>query len=162
MTIPINSDSSFDSSDSYSDSFSDFSGDSFAGNDNEDEKGEENGGKGEGKSRAYVVRDESGLVSTAPPLEKAILVGVDLAIAPQLLGMEDSLTELALLAKTAGVSVVGQVTQRLESPNPATLIGSGKVEELETLVLDRQANVVVFDDELSPRQQLEIEKFLGQ
>jgi GTP-binding protein HflX len=162
MTIPINSDSSFDSSDSYSDSFSDFSGDSFAGNDNEDEKGEENGGKGEGKSRAYVVRDESGLVSTAPPLEKAILVGVDLAIAPQLLGMEDSLTELALLAKTAGVSVVGQVTQRLESPNPATLIGSGKVEELETLVLDRQANVVIFDDELSPRQQREIEKVLGQ
>lgn len=113
------------------------------------------------KSRAHITRDDSGLVSTAPPAERAILVGVDLAIAPQLLGLDDSLTELALLAKTAGVSVVGQVTQRLDTPNPATLIGSGKVDELETLVLDRQANVVIFDDELSPRQQREIEKVLG-
>jgi GTP-binding protein HflX len=128
--------------------------DSFS-NDNHSEAGE-------GKSRAHVVRDESGLVSTAPPSEKAVLVGVDLAIAPQLLELEDSLTELALLAKTAGVSVIGQMTQRLESPNPATLIGSGKLEELEIMVLDRQANVVIFDDELSPRQQREIEKVLGQ
>ena len=116
----------------------------------------------ENKSRAHVVRDDSGLVSTAPPAERAVLVGVELAIAPQLLGMEDSLTELALLAKTAGVSVVGQVTQRLETPHPSTLIGSGKLEELQILVLDRQANVVIFDDELSPRQQREIEKVLGQ
>jgi GTP-binding protein HflX len=116
----------------------------------------------DGRSRAHGTRDESGLVSTNPPVERAILVGVDLAIAPQLLGMEDSLTELALLAKTADVTVVRQVTQRLESPNPATLIGSGKLEELEILVLERQANVVIFDDELSPRQQREIEKVLGQ
>ena len=116
----------------------------------------------ENRSRTVVVRDESGLVSTAPPSERAILVGVDLANLPQLLGMEDSLTELALLAKTAGVSVVGQVTQRLETPHPATLIGSGKLEELEITVADRQANVVIFDDELSPRQQREIEKRLGQ
>lgn len=116
----------------------------------------------ESKSRAHVVRDESGLVSTAPIAERAVLVGVDLAIAPQLLQLEDSLSELALLAKTAGVGVVGQITQRLETPNPATLIGTGKLEELETLVLDRQANVVIFDDELSPRQQREIEKVLGE
>lgn len=116
----------------------------------------------EGRSRAQFIRDDSGLVSTAPPAERAILVGVDLAIAPQLLGLDDSLSELALLAKTAGVSVVGQVTQRLDTPNPATLIGSGKLEELEILVLDRQANVVIFDDELSPRQQREIEKTMGQ
>ena len=87
------------------------------------------------KSRAHVVRaqiarDDSGLVSTAPPAEKAILVGVDLEIAPQLLELEDSLTELALLARTAGVGIAGQITQRLETPNPATLIGTGKLEEL--------------------------------
>lgn len=116
----------------------------------------------ENRSRTHVVRDDSGLVSTAPPVERAVLVGVDLAIAPQLLGMDDSLTELALLAKTAGVSVVGIITQRLETPNPASLIGSGKLEELQMVVLDRQANVVIFDDELSPRQQREIEKVLGQ
>jgi GTP-binding protein HflX len=135
---------------------------SFDPSDSHDPSGNESAGKGAGKSRAHVVRDESGLVSTAPPVERAILVGVELAIAPQLLGMEDSLTELALLAKTAGVSVIGQVTQRLETPNPATLIGSGKLEELEIYVLDSQANVVIFDDELSPRQQREIEKVLGQ
>ena len=116
----------------------------------------------ENRSRTIVVRDDSGLVSTAPLSERAVLVGVDLANAPQLLGMEDSLTELALLAKTAGVSVVGEVTQRLETPHPATLIGSGKLEELEMLVAERQANVVIFDDELSPRQQREVERVMGQ
>lgn len=142
---------------SQSDPFFDASfGDSF-----DDEPSTESQQEG-GKSRAHVKRDESGLVSTAPTEERAILVGVDLAIAPQLLGLEDSLTELALLAKTAGVSVVGQLTQRLETPNPATLIGTGKLEELEIQVLDSQANVVIFDDELSPRQQREIEKVLGQ
>ena len=85
-----------------------------------------------GKNRAIPIRDESGLVPTAPPDENAVLVGVDLAIAPQLLGMDDSLTELELLAKTAGVSVVGRITQKLETPNPATLIGTGKLEELQT------------------------------
>jgi GTP-binding protein HflX len=142
MTKPT----SFDSSNRFG---SDYSG-----------AGDQNNARG--RSRVHVVRDDSGLVSTSPPAERAILVGVDLAIAPQLLGMEDSLTELALLAKTAGVSVVGEVTQRLETPNPATLIGSGKLEELEILVLDRQANVVIFDDELSPRQQREIEKVMGE
>ncbi len=101
----------------------------FDSDDNNGEQSEEH----EGKKRVHSVRDESGLVSTAPPAEKAILVGVDLAIAPQLLVLEDSLTELALLADTAGVSVVGQVTQRLDTPHPATLIGRGKVEELEII-----------------------------
>ena len=133
----------------------------FYADDLPDEEGENPTEASQSKSRSQFVRDDSGLISTAPPAERAILVGVDLAIAPQLLGLDDSLTELALLAKTAGVSVVGQVTQRLDSPNPATLIGSGKVDELETLVLDLKANVVIFDDELSPRQQREIEKVLG-
>jgi GTP-binding protein HflX len=113
-------------------------------------------------ARTPLARDEHGLLSTAPTAENAILVGVDLAHAPQLLPLQDSLAELALLAKTAGVGVVGTLTQRLEVANPATLIGSGKLEELEMLVLDRHANVVIFDDELSPRQQREIEKVLGQ
>lgn len=113
-------------------------------------------------SREAIRRDEEGLISTAPLAEYAVLVGVELARAPQLLSLEDSLAELGLLARTAGVKVVGQLTQRMETPNPATLIGTGKLEELQTLVLDRRANVVIFDDELSPRQQREIEKVLGQ
>jgi GTP-binding protein HflX len=67
-----------------------------------------------------------------------------------------------LLAQTAGLRIVGTLSQRLDSPNPATLMGSGKLEELNTLVIEKGATVVIFDDELSPRQQREIEKVLGQ
>ena len=56
----------------------------------------------------------------------------------------------ALLAKTAGLVVVGRLTQRLETPHPATLMGKGKLAELKLLVTELGANVVVFDDELSP------------
>jgi len=53
------------------------------------------------------------------------------------------------------------LTQRLDSPNPATLLGSGKVDELNDLVIATGASVVIFDDELSPRQQRDIEEVLG-
>src|SRR5262245_56035647 len=101
--------------------------------------------------RTPLVRDESGLLSTAPPVETAVLVGVEIETHPGLLTVEDSLNELALLANTAGVKVVGTLTQRLDTPNPATFIGSGKVEELHMLVLELGASVVIFDDELIPR-----------
>lgn len=115
----------------------------------------------DGRARDRVVRDEAGLVSTAPLEERAILVGVEIQNQPGLLALEDSLDELALLAKTAGVRPIARITQRLESPNPATLIGTGKVEELRMAVLEEQASVVIFDDELSPRQQRELERVLG-
>jgi GTP-binding protein HflX len=116
----------------------------------------------DGRGRDRIVRDEAGLVSTAPIEERAILVGVELQHRPSLLTLEDSLDELALLAKTAGVRAIARITQRLESPNPATLIGTGKVEELRMAVTELGANVVIFDDELSPRQQRELEKELGE
>jgi GTP-binding protein HflX len=72
--------------------------------------------------------------------------------------MEDSLLELSLLADTAGLSVVGQATQRLRHPDPKTFIRSGKVEEVKDLVEENMADLVVFDDELSPRHQRELEK----
>ncbi len=75
--------------------------------------------------------------------------------------VEASLEELAQLARTAGLEVVGEVTQRLERPNPSTFIGPGKVEELVERVAETAANVVVFDEELSPRHQRELEKALG-
>ena len=109
-----------------------------------------------------VVRDDQGLILTDKPDETAVLIGVSLARQPGILSMEDSLTELALLAETAGLAVQGALTQRLEHPHPATFIGAGKLGELETLVLELGANVVIFDEELSPRQQREIERVLGQ
>lgn len=116
----------------------------------------------DGRRRAMILRDESGLVPTAPPVEKAILVGVEIRGQPMPLPLDDSLDELALLAKTANLEVVGRLTQRLDTPNPATLMGSGKLEELQLLAPELGANVIIFDDELSPRQQRELEKVLGE
>jgi len=74
--------------------------------------------------------------------------------------VEDSLEELAILAGTAGLQVEGGTYQRLESINPDTLIGSGKVEELQNFKDEMSIDVFLFDDELSPRQQRELEKRL--
>ena len=76
--------------------------------------------------------------------------------------VEDSLTELAQLANTAGMTVAGYAVQRLVHPHPATFIGPGKVKEVAMEVRDKAANVVLFDDELSPRHQRELEKALGE
>jgi GTPase len=104
---------------------------------------------------------KKGLQPTRAPREKAFLVGVDLHNNQHLLSVDDSLIELALLADTAGLDVVGELTQKLEHPNPETFIGTGKVDELKVLVEETLANVVIFDDELSPRHLRELEKILG-
>jgi GTPase len=98
---------------------------------------------------------------TQPPREKTFLVGVDIYKEQRLLSVEDSLTELALLSDTAGLEVVGELTQKLDHPNPETFIGAGKAEELKALVEETLANVVIFDDELSPRHLRELERILG-
>jgi len=102
------------------------------------------------------------LIETAPPKEKALLVGVSLFSDENLLPLEDSLVELALLADTAGVEVVGSVTQNLNTPNPKTFIGSGKVEEVKILAQELDVDLVIFDNELSPRHQRELERAFGE
>ncbi len=102
------------------------------------------------------------LYSTILPRERAFLVGVEIRGEPALLPLEDSLVELALLADTAGLEVVGQITQKVEHPHVETYIGPGKLEELKALVEETQAQVVVFDNELSPRHLRELEKALGE
>ncbi len=74
---------------------------------------------------------------------------------------ERHLDELALLVDTAGADAVARVVQRRSSPDPATYIGAGKVEELHGLCKALDADTVVFDDELSPAQQRNLEKALG-
>lgn len=98
---------------------------------------------------------------TTPPRERAFLVGVDIHNQQKHLSLEDSLAELALLADTAGVEVVGELTQKLNHPHVETYIGPGKVEELKALAEETLSDVVIFDDELSPRHQRELEKALG-
>ena len=64
--------------------------------------------------------------------------------------MGEHLEELTRLVDTAGGLVVGEVTQHIDKPNPATYLGKGKVEELRLAIIDTNASLVVFDDELSP------------
>lgn len=94
--------------------------------------------------------------------ERALLVGLHIAGARTLLPMEDSLEELTLLARTDGLEVIGDTSQKIERPNPKTLIGKGKVEEIKALAEELDAQVVLFDDELSPRHQRELEEALGE
>lgn len=95
--------------------------------------------------------------------ETGILVGVQVGSPTgQSLSLEDSLSELELLAETAGVDVVGTLTQQLATINPRTFIGSGKVEELKLLANELGVQMVIFDDELSPRHQRELERVLGE
>lgn len=101
------------------------------------------------------------LIATAAPREKAFVVGVEIRSEPSLLSLSDSMAELELLAETAGLEVIGETTQRLDRPHPATLIGSGKLEEIKMLVEDSLADVVLFDVELSPRHQRELEELIG-
>ncbi len=78
-----------------------------------------------------------------------------------LLPAEESLQELAELARTAGAEVVGRTTQKLDHPAAATYIGSGKVQDVVEALQHLNANVVIFDDELAPSQQRNLEKALG-
>lgn len=98
---------------------------------------------------------------TRRPAERAFLVGVDIRNQPSLLALEDSMAELALLADTAGLRVVGETSQKLDSPHSETFIGSGKVDEVKALVEESLADVVIFDSELSPRHQRELEERFG-
>jgi GTP-binding protein HflX len=99
--------------------------------------------------------------TTKNPRERAFLISAAIRSDPGLLSLEDSLSELRLLSNTAGIDVVGETTQNLEKPHPDTYIGSGKVEELASLVEETLADLVIFDNELSPRHQRELEERLG-
>ncbi len=90
------------------------------------------------------------------------MVAVEVRGTRPLLSVDDSLEELALLADTAGIKVVGRTTQKLNRINSATFVGTGKIEEIREEVEEIGASVVIFDDELSPRHQREIEKIFGE
>jgi GTP-binding protein HflX len=92
---------------------------------------------------------------------RTLLVGLKIAGERSLLSIDDSLEELSLLARTAGLHVVSQVSQQITSINPKTLIGKGKVEEVKALAEELDSQVILFDDELNPRHQRELEEVFG-
>lgn len=98
------------------------------------------------------------LHSTAPKRDRAYLVAVDRPGAA--LPARESLAELSELARTAGAKVVGLALQRRSSPQPATYIGSGKLREVADACIEQRANTVIFDDELAPSQQRNLEEAL--
>ena len=92
--------------------------------------------------------------------ERIVLVGVTTGGGDPL-ETDASLDELALLVDTAGADALERVHQRRDSPDPATYVGSGKAKEIKAVANAIDADTVVFDDELSPAQQFNLEKILG-
>ena len=91
--------------------------------------------------------------------ERAVLVGVDRPGSTWPLA--SSLAELERLVDTAGADAVATTTQKLDAPNPRTFVGTGKAEEVAELARAHAADLVVFDDELTPSQQANLEKAMG-
>lgn len=101
------------------------------------------------------------LISVAAPIERVILVGAPLKRSADRYQVVEHLAELQQLADTAGAVVVGEITQRIERPDPATYLGKGKVEELRLQIEAEQATLVIFDDDLTPAQGKNIEEATG-
>ncbi|HXG35466.1 MAG TPA: GTPase HflX, partial [Dehalococcoidia bacterium] len=103
------------------------------------------------------------LYITEPAKERAFLVAADVKSERRRngnWGVEDSLEELGMLAQTAGAEIVGAAVQHLEKPQPASYVGAGKLREIAELRKHLGYTLIVFDDELSPSQQRNLEEEL--
>src|SRR6266446_3333849 len=94
-------------------------------------------------------------------MEHAFLVAVEQDESDSWWSVEDSLGELGTLARTAGAEVVGTMVQRMHHPDVATYIGKGRAQELSDAEKQLDFDLVIFDDELSPSQQRNLEKMLA-
>jgi GTP-binding protein HflX len=94
------------------------------------------------------------------PVERAVLVALHTA-GESSFEVDASLDELDLLVDTAGSETVGRIVQKRDAPDPATFIGRGKVAELKSLTAALRADAAIFDDELSPAQQRNLEERIG-
>ena len=110
------------------------------------------------KATNFIMKSE--LISTAIPNHCCVLIGVINKLQDSGLANE-YLEELAFLAETYGLKTIKSFTQKLEKPDKATFIGKGKLSEINQFIKDHAIDVVVFDDELSPSQQRNLEKELG-
>jgi GTP-binding protein HflX len=99
------------------------------------------------------------LIISQEERERAFLVAVDIK-ANDVWPVKSSLDELEQLARSAGAEVVGRMVQKLKTPLRTQYLGTGKLEELVNLKSEKQFNTVIFDDELTPLQQLTLEKTL--
>lgn len=93
--------------------------------------------------------------------ERAYLVAVESNDQDTMWGVEDSVNELGMLARTAGATVVGTMIQRLPHPDTLTYVGKGRAQELCDLERQTGFDLIIFDDELTPTQQRNLEKLLS-
>ena len=110
---------------------------------------------------AQEERIKQKFFTTKAKVEQALLVGVGSKVSNHDWSVTDSLEELSYLTKTAGANVVGMLTQNLDAPSPTYYMGKGKIGELINLKEQTPYDTVIFDDELSPRQQRNLEEALG-
>ncbi len=103
------------------------------------------------------MKGSDDLYETAPKPKRALVVGAALRGVTREAG-EEHLEELSLLAETDGMEVVGSILQVRSRPDPATLLGRGKIQELAALAADKKVDWLLFDEELTPTQQKNIEK----
>ena len=117
----------------------------------------ENGNQGIGaeQQEIYLL-----MIETGKPLEKAVLVGI-IYPGQDEREVDDFLGELSFLTETAGAEPLKRFIQKLDTPNPRTFVGSGKIEEIALYVQENSVDIAIFDDELSPSQLRNIEKELG-
>jgi GTP-binding protein HflX len=99
-------------------------------------------------------------IQVRDPIERAVLVAAPRKGSPDGRHITEHLEELTRLVDTAGAEVVGRISQNIATPNPATLIGEGKVEEVAAAVAEAGATLVIFDEELSPVQGANLEREL--
>src|SRR5919199_2256243 len=104
-----------------------------------------------------AVSGPDGLARVRP--ERALLLAADTGNAPW--SVTESLDELDELARTAGAEVVGRLSQRLEHADPRTYLGRGKLQEARDIAVERQADLVIVDDELAPNTQRAMEEIVG-
>ena len=99
-------------------------------------------------------------IKTSQSSERTVLVGL---ITPDVseAQAEEYLDELAFLSETAGAEPVARFLQRLDTPNPATFVGKGKLDEITEYVSAHEVGLAIFDDELAPNQLRNIERQLG-
>lgn len=108
-----------------------------------------------------ILDKQTGTASLQVMSERAILIGMEWGRNDSLWTVDDSLEELKQLADTAGATVIKKFIQKRSKPDPAFFIGRGKVQELALYAQQENIDLCIFDDELSPAQQRNIESVMG-
>jgi GTP-binding protein HflX len=101
------------------------------------------------------------LISTEIPKENCILIGI-VTRQQSREQVDEYLAELAFLAETAGANCIKQFTQVLDHADSRTFVGSGKIEEIKSYVLEKEVDMIIFDDELAPSQLRNLEKIFNE